>query len=188
MMAPLSPSSGPDAGDDLDPADTGSEAVTPPADPDEVQRLAERLLLGLGLELTAAAKDAGETIDVNISGPDRDLLLSRKGEPLSAVQYLLNRIIYRGRQGKKIHVDSDGFRRMREEEIVEIAIRTAEKVRAKGEESVLSPLNPYERRLVHLAVRDVEGVETRSIGDGFLKKVAILPAKRRGPGAGPDRS
>jgi spoIIIJ-associated protein len=148
------------------------------ADPAEVQRLAERLLQGLGLEVRAEARDSGDTIEVNIEGEDRDYLLGRKGEALNAAQYLLNRILYRGRKGKKIHVDSGGFRKLREDEIVEIARRSAEKARAQGQEVVLSPLNPYERRLVHLALAEVDGVETRSTGEGFLKRVVIVPARR----------
>ncbi len=158
-----------------------SGAVDEAADPQDVARLADRMLQGLGLELTASARDAGETIEVDLSGPDRDSLLDRRGEALNSVQYLLNRILYRGRAGKRIHVDSEGFRKIREDEIVEIAVLTAEKVKAKGEESVLSPLNPYERRLVHIALRDIEGVETMSLGDGFLKRVAIVPRKKSGP-------
>ncbi len=150
-------------------------------DPQEVTRLADRLLRGLGLDVTCAARDQDETVEVDIAGPDRDFLLDRKGEALNAVQYLLNRILYQGRKGKKIHVDSDGFRKLHEDEIVEIAVLTAQKVRARGEKSVLSPLNPYERRLVHLALRDIEGVETQSLGDGFLKRIAIVPVKK-GPG------
>ena len=171
---------GADAGTD------GAPAVS--ADPAEVARLADRLLQGLGLDVSCAARDAGETIEVDVDGADRDYLLDRRGEALNAVQYLLNRILYKGRAGKKIHVDSDGFRRLREEEIVEIAILAAEKVKARGEESVLSPLNPYERRLVHLALRDVEGVATRSLGDGFLKRVAIVPVKKSEPGDGGSRT
>jgi spoIIIJ-associated protein len=171
----------PDADEDReDPGqDAGAEIA---ADPTEVARLADRMLQGLGLQVGTSARDAGETIEVEIEGADRDYLLDRRGEALNAVQYLLNRILYRGRQGKKIHVDSNGFRKVREEEIVEIARLTAEKVRARGEESLLSPLNPYERRLVHLALREIEGVETRSIGDGFLKRVAIVPVRKSGPG------
>jgi spoIIIJ-associated protein len=161
------------------------EGPQPAADPAEVARLADRMLQGLGLDVRAEARDAGATIEVDIAGGDRDVLLARKGEGLNATQYLLNRILYRGRRGKKIHVDSGGFRRLREEEIVEIARRAAEKARASGEEIPLSPLNPYERRLVHLALAEMDGVETRSIGDGFLKKVVIVPT--HGPGAGPAR-
>ncbi len=168
------------AGDSAGGVDSGG-AATHAAHPDDVARLADRMLQGLGLEVTASARDAGETIEVDLLGPDRDYLLDRRGEALNAVQYLLNRILYRGRAGKKIHVDSEGFRKIREDEIVEIAVLTAQKVKARGEESVLSPLNPYERRLVHLALRDIEGVETVSLGDGFLKRVAIVPRKKGGP-------
>ncbi len=134
----------------------------------------------MGLDIRASARDDQDTIQVDLAGVDRDYLLSRKGEGLGALQYLLNRIIYRGRKGKKIQVDCGGFRKLHEEEIVEIAVRTAEKVKACGEESLLSPLNPYERRLVHLALAEIGGVETRSVGDGFLKRIAILPAAKSG--------
>ncbi len=151
------------------------------ADAGEVERLAERILRGLGLDVRASVRDDQETIQVDLAGPDRDYLLSRKGEGLGALQSLLNRIIYRGSKGKKIQVDCGGFRKLREEEIVEIAVRTAEKVKACGEESLLSPLNPYERRIVHLALAEIGGVETRSVGDGFLKRIAILPAAKSAP-------
>ena len=159
---------------------TEGEGHAPAADAGEVERLAERILRGLGLDIRASARDDQDTIQVDLAGVDRDYLLSRKGEGLGALQYLLNRIIYRGRKGKKIQVDCGGFRKLHEEEIVEIAVRTAEKVKACGEESLLSPLNPYERRLVHLALAEIGGVETRSVGDGFLKRIAILPAAKSG--------
>jgi spoIIIJ-associated protein len=162
--------------DDLsgDPSGPG-EAPAPPADAGEVERLAEAILRGLGLEVRARAEDAPSAIQVDLTGKDRDYLLSRKGEGLSALQYLLNRIIYRGRKGKRIQVDCGGFRKLHEDEVVEIARRSAEKAKARGEECVLSPLNPYERRLVHIALAEIGGVETRSIGDGFLKKIVIVP-------------
>lgn len=162
------------------------QAQAPQADVAVVEHLAERILGGLGLEVRAKASDTEASIQVDLIGDDRSFLLSRKGEGLSALQYLLNRIIYRGRKGKKIQVDCGGFRKLREEEIVEIALRSAEKAKARGEECVLSPLNPYERRLVHLALAEIGGVETRSIGDGFLKKIAIVPLAKSGAGGEPD--
>ena len=154
------------------------DAPAPAADAAEVVRLAERILHGLGLDVQATARDGPEAIQVDLAGNDRDYLLSRKGEGLGALQYLLNRIIYRGRKGRKIQVDCGGFRKLHEEEIVEIAVRSAEKVKAGGKECVLSPLNSYERRLVHLALAEIGGVETRSLGDGFLKRIAIVPAAK----------
>ncbi|HEV8701044.1 MAG TPA: R3H domain-containing nucleic acid-binding protein [Candidatus Polarisedimenticolia bacterium] len=156
--------------------ETEPEGEAPAADPADVVRLAERILHGLGLDIKATVRDGAEAIQLDLAGPDGEHLLSRKGEGLGALQYLLNRIIYRGRKGRKIQVDCGGFRKLREDEVVEIAVRSAEKVKAGGQECVLSPLNPYERRLVHIALAEMGGVETRSIGDGFLKQIAIVPA------------
>ncbi len=164
--------------------DLAGQDETTPADPAAVEALADRILHGLGLDLKAAARDAGETIEADISGPDREHLLDRRGEGLNALQYLLNRIIYRGHRGKRIHVDCNGFRRLREEEVVEIARLAAEKAKAHGEEVLLSPLNPYERRLVHLALAEMGGVDTESRGDGFLKRVAIRPSGNIAPDNG----
>ena len=166
-----------DPGGDIPGEDAGP---APAAKTEEVERLTDRILGGLGLDVRAKASDTETAVLVDLTGSDRDYLLSRKGEGLSALQYLLNRIVYRGRKGKKIHADSGGFRRLREEEIAEIALLAAEKVKASGEECLLSPLNPYERRLVHLALKDVLGIETQSRGGGFLKRVAILPAGKGG--------
>jgi len=145
-----------------------------PAGDRDLTRRAEDLF-----ELSVTARDTETSIEVDIAGADRDILLDRRGEALNALQYLLNRIVYRGRGGKKIHLDSGGYRRDREDEIVEIARRAADAAKTRGKEQLLSPLNPYERRLVHLALAEIDGVTTRSVGDGFLKRVAVVPT---GPG------
>jgi spoIIIJ-associated protein len=157
--------------DPEDDADGGEFVV---ADLAEVETLARQVLEGLGLDVTVKVKDAEETIEVDVDGADRDLLIDHGAEALEALQYLANRIIYRGRSGKKIHFDSAGFRRGREDDIVEAARKTAESVKAKGKEMLLNPLNPYERRLVHIALAEIDGVGTRSVGDGFLKRIAIF--------------
>jgi len=148
----------------------------PAADPVKVEQLAGRIVRGLGLDISTRVEENDRTIDVDLSGADAALLLERCGEPLDALQYLLNRILYRGQKGKKIHVDSEGFRRLREDEIVESALLTAQKVKESNKEMRLNPLNPYERRLVHLALGEVDGIESRSEGDGFLKRIVIAPA------------
>jgi len=162
------------------------DSAVPAAAPAEVERLTDRILGGLGLDVTARATDSETALLVDLTGSDREYLVSHKGEGLSALQYLLNRIIYKGRKGKKIQVDCGGFRKLREDEIVEIALRSAEKAKARGEQCLLSPMNSYERRLVHLALAEVGGVETRSVGEGFLKRIAIVPVAKAGPAGEPD--
>jgi spoIIIJ-associated protein len=174
-----------DPGSDSPGEDAGP---APAATTGEIERLTDRILVGLGLDVRAKASDTETAVLVDLTGSDREYLLSRKGEGLAALQYLLNRIVYKGRKGKKIQVDCGGFRKLREDEIVEIAVRSAEKAKARGEECLLNPMNPYERRLVHIALAEIGGVETRSVGDGFLKRIAIVPVAKAGTAGGPDDS
>jgi spoIIIJ-associated protein len=172
-----------DPGGDAPAEDAGP---VPAATTGELEQLTDRILGGLGLDVRSKATDTDAALVVDLTGSDRDYLLSRKGEGLSALQYLLNRILYKGRKGKKIQVDCGGFRKLREDEIVEIALLTAEKAKACGEECLLAPMNSYERRLVHLALAEIAGVETRSVGDGFLKRIAIVPVAKAGTAGDPD--
>ena len=114
---------------------------------------------------------------LNIDGPDRNILLNRKGEALVAIQYLVNKI-YMGRDEvqQPVYVDSMGYRVARDEELQEIAYSSAEKVRRSGKEYSLSPMNPYERRQIHVALKDEDGVSTISKGNGYIKRVSIIPS------------
>lgn len=112
----------------------------------------------------------------NIVGPDRNIFLTKKGAALTALQYLVNKIFMnRGEATQKIFIDSQGYRVAREEELREIALRSADKVRKSQKEYCLTPMNPYERRLIHLALKDDGEVVTVSRGEGFIKQVSILP-------------
>lgn len=113
---------------------------------------------------------------LNIDGPDRGLLLTRKGEPLTALQYLVNKIFMSsGDMPQQIYIDSLGYRIARDEELREIALSSAEKVRKSNKEYLLSPMNPYERRQIHLALKEDEEVGTISMGEGYIKRVSIMP-------------
>jgi spoIIIJ-associated protein len=96
---------------------------------------------------------------------------------LEALQYLLNRMFGReNRDAPRILVDCDGYRARKEAELREIALRISERVRRTGAQEELGLMNPYERRIVHLAVAETEGVRTESAGEGVMKRVIILPA------------
>lgn len=113
---------------------------------------------------------------LNIDGPDRGLLLAKKGEPLTALQYLVNKIFMSsGEMPQQVYVDSLGYRIARDEELKEIALSSAEKVRKSNKEYLLSPMNPYERRQIHLALKEDEEVGTISMGEGYIKRVSIMP-------------
>ena len=119
--------------------------------------------------------DDPETLRVELHGEDREILVRNRAEVLEVFQYLTNRIFGRELRERRIVVDSDGYRAQKEAELREIAARVSERVKLTGQEEELGSMNPYERRIVHLAVAELEGVTTESEGDGVMKRVVILP-------------
>jgi spoIIIJ-associated protein len=152
----------------------------PPSDGSSgaVRRLEELLAQfaeSIPFDITCRVTEEAERIRVEVDGEDRDLFLERRGEGLQALQVILGRVGGSETGDKPIFVDSDGFRQGRDEEIVEIAMLAAEKVKKMKEPHRLSLMDPYERRIVHLALKDHPDVETESEGEGFQKRVVIRP-------------
>jgi len=143
-----------------------------------IEDLVRRMIGLLGWNLAVRVEEVeGEAIRVDLSGEDRDIVLCNRAEVLEAVQYLLNRVFGReNRDARRILVDCDGYRARKEAELREIALRVSDRVRRTGAREELGLMNPYERRIVHLAVAETEGVTTVSAGDGVMKRVIILPA------------
>ena len=119
--------------------------------------------------------DDPETLRVELYGEDREILVRNRAEVLEVFQYLTNRIFGRELRSRRVVVDSDGYRAQKEAELQENAARISERVKLTGQEEELGSMNPYERRIVHLAVAELEGVTTESEGDGVMKRVVILP-------------
>jgi spoIIIJ-associated protein len=115
---------------------------------------------------------------LDIEGEDLGLLIGRRGQTLSSLQYLLNLIVAK-KLGKRVAfgVDVDGYRRRREEALVSLAKRTAMRVRQTGRSVTLEPMPPNERRIVHITLAEDPNVITVSIGEGEGRKVAVTPAR-----------
>jgi len=104
------------------------------------------------------------------------VLIGRRGETLSAVQYLVNTIVSKGGNKPPVFgVDIEGYRRRREEMLVDLARDIAQEVRETGDVITLEPMPAHERRIVHIALREEEGVRTESVGSGEDRQVEILP-------------
>ncbi|MBI2767281.1 MAG: Jag N-terminal domain-containing protein [Chloroflexi bacterium] len=111
---------------------------------------------------------------IDISGDDLGLLIGRRGDTLLSFQYLVNLIVGRRFPGKGgVSVDVEHYRHRREEQVVALAQRMAERVRETGSPITLEPMSAAERRLVHLAISEDPALETNSIGDGDNRKVVI---------------
>jgi spoIIIJ-associated protein len=113
---------------------------------------------------------------VNLSGTGAEVLLRRKGEALDALQVIVNTAFRRDARGDRHYVvDALGFRKDKDSELRQMAQYLIDKAKSSGTPQEIGPLNPYARRIVHLAVSEDSGVTSESIGDAFLKTVIISP-------------
>lgn len=116
----------------------------------------------------------GRKVCISLEGDNSNIIIGRKGKNLDAFQIIANVFAGRLDSGRKIIVDAEGYRTRHEDQIIKEAFRTAQQVRKTGRSRLLEPMNPYERRLVHTALNDVTGIETKSEGEGLYKQVRII--------------
>ena len=128
---------------------------------------------------TTVSSRKGRKINLEIDSDDSNIIIGRKGKNLDAIQVLANVFAGKTDTERKIIVDSEGYRVRHEEAIIKNAYRTAQQVRKTGRSRLLEPMNPYERRLVHTALSDVTGIDTKSEGEGLIKQIRIIPIKKR---------
>jgi spoIIIJ-associated protein len=128
----------------------------------------------MGLELSATVVESPDGPRVNLDGEGADLLLKRRGEALTALQQIVM-AVFRDeiREGERVAVDCQGFRRDKDLELRQMALFLAEKANTSGQPQEIGPLNPYERRIVHMAVAERSDATSESIGDAFAKTVII---------------
>lgn len=142
-----------------------------------IKSVAKEFIGAAGFQLDIQVKERPEFFEIDLSGEDREYIIDKHGEFLSAIQYIIAKILAkRYKINKKIIVDSHHFRQKKNDELVEIAIHAAAKVKKMGESYHMGPLSPNERRVIHMALSHVEGVKTFSTGDGFMKKLTIAPS------------
>lgn len=125
--------------------------------------------------------DIEETVTLHVEGADEEamgLLIGRRGETLRSLQFLLNLLVSRRVQKwPQVVVDVGNYRQRRQESLEGLARRMAERVRQTGRPIMLEPMAAYERRIVHLALRDDKTIFTESSGEGENRKIVIYPAK-----------
>ncbi len=117
------------------------------------------------------------TIDVMFAGFDLPLLLGHNAELLDALQYIARRAFAGAvADGVQIDFDANGYRNARQQELEMMAQKAAEKVRVTRVPFVFDPMNAQDRRIIHTALVDIEGIRTESEGDGQMRRVKVLPA------------
>ena len=148
-------------------------------DVQKAKEVLENILQRFGAEVQVDAREADDCITLTIKGDGSGILIGRKGQTLDAFQYLVNKIVQRSLSAKKqIVVDTEGYRHRRKEALVDLAKHLSEKAKAKGVPVSTNPLNPFERRIIHLALQDDAELTTKSNGEGVYRRVVISPQKR----------
>lgn len=168
---------------DPSPAEEDEEKTAQKAEPDEnvinlARETLQKILDLITIPATIRVTQVEGNPVLNIEGDKSGLLIGRKGKTLDAIQYLLNKILNKTLDQKtNIMVDSENYRQRREEALTQMALKMGEKALLSRRPVTTNPLNPHDRRIVHLTLREDKRLDTKSRGDGLLKKVVIIPKR-----------
>ena len=156
-----------------------------------VRELIERFAASLGLHCRVDVEEDEETITASCAGRDLGLLIGKHGQTIDALQYLANAVVHRDPSAlrKSIVVDAAGYRARRQSALDALAVRSAERALQGGGPVELDPMTAVERKVVHLRLKEFDGVETTSEGTEPNRYVVVRPAAERpvrasGPGEG----
>lgn len=145
---------------------------------DTAKEALENILKLIPVETTVNGKYAKGKISLNIEGDTSGLLIGRKGKTLDALQYIVNKIVNKESARKlKVIIDSENYRQRRIDSLTQMALKIGEKAKKFKKPFSTSPLNPHDRRIVHLALKNVNKLETRSRGEGLHKRVVVIPKR-----------
>ena len=144
----------------------------------EIAEFLQHVVAAMGMTLSPTIEETPDGTRINLEGEDGGVLVRRDGEGLQALQHL-TATAFRRQLGddQRIVVDCNGFRKDKDLELKQMARFNAEKAKSSGASQEMGPLNPYERRIVHLAIAEDPGATSESIGDAFMKTVIISTTK-----------
>ena len=148
------------------------------------------ILKGMGVEdveINVTEDDESISLDLDC-GNGYGYVIGRRGETLDAIQYLTRLVINKGKDDyRRVSINAGNYRQKREDTLKELAKKQSERVKKYGRNVVLDPMNPYERRIIHTTVQEIEGVSSHSVGSESDRKVVITLAegfKPTNPGRG----
>jgi spoIIIJ-associated protein len=144
-----------------------------------VVQLLDDMEMDCEAELLEPRAEEPHEIQIDIFGPDAGRIIGKKGQVLGAIQYLTNRIVNRpGLDRRYVTVDAEGYRSRRDDTLATMAQRLGKQAVTEGKIITFEPMNPRDRRVIHLALAKFEGLVTRSEGEGEERRVQIIPVRR----------
>jgi len=169
------------------PADSPAEiSLSPPCsqETDEnlagrAKRILEGILSRMHLNCPVNIVEIPDKVILNIEGDEGGLLIGKGGQNLDALQYIVNKAAHKSGNGRKIIiVDTESYRKRREESLVAMAEKISEKVKKTKKAVVLNHLNAHNRRIIHMALQNDASITTKSRGEGEYRKIIIVPVKK----------
>ncbi|MCK9364266.1 MAG: Jag N-terminal domain-containing protein [Syntrophales bacterium] len=167
------------AAKDTAPADL-SDAPSP-AQPEAIKalELVEGILSRMNIPARVKLQEAADMVILKIQGDGDGLLIGKGGQNLDAIQYIVNKAVHHSiNDGKRIVIDTEEYRKRREESLLTTAMQTAKKVKKTRKPVTLGPMNPHDRRIIHLALKNDKALTTISRGEGEYRKIVIVPARQ----------
>jgi spoIIIJ-associated protein len=182
MDAPATESKG--AAQEKSPLISGLKEPEVPEDAAETaamraKRILEGILLRMNLDCPLTVEETADTILLNIKGDGSGLLIGKRGQNLDAIQYIVNKAVTKYTNNRKmIVVDTESYRKKREESLIALAEKLAEKVKKSKKSLTVGHMNAHDRRIIHIALQNDESLSTKSRGEGEFRKIVIIPAKK----------
>ena len=139
----------------------------------EMIEFVSSITTAMGLNADVSVESIEDGTRIVITGEGSDVFLQRKAAGLDALQHVVNAMFRRRHEGQHLVVDCLDYRKGKDTELVESARLLVDRARETGEPQEIGPLNPYARRIVHLAIAEDPSVSSESIGDAFMKTVVI---------------
>lgn len=158
----------------VSPKDSGDETSL-----NDAKEILENILAHILIPATVEATWEEDQIKLDISSNGSGLLIGKRGQTLQSIQYIVNRM-YNRRASKRAHivVDTENYRERRRQALTEVALNLGTRAKKSGRPASSSPMSAYDRRIIHLALKDDRQVRTKSKGDGALRKVVVFPVKK----------
>ncbi len=130
-------------------------------------------LIGLNCDVNVTKQD--ENYNVVITGDEASILVGYRGEVLESIQHIVSLMVRDEESSARIIVDAGGYRESRNKSLEELAKTTSDKVRFTGKPIELSPMSSYERRIIHMIISELDGVESSSVDEGEYRRVIVSP-------------
>jgi spoIIIJ-associated protein len=144
------------------------------------QETLERIISLMSLDSKVTAEKKGDDIVLNMEGNNTGILIGYKGRTLEALEYIVNRAVNKVAENRvRVILDSENYRQRKEESLRRLALKMSEQAKKTRKTATINAINPHDRRIVHLALKGDPHVQTKSDGEGLLKKVHIIPNRRK---------